>query len=140
MRLIAEIFVANTTIKISWLHFQKMGHLEERFLLFKPLSNFTEITLRHGCSLVNLLHIFRTPFFKNMSRRLLLKVQKTFPPRNQTSPTPLFQKFQNPYNITRDKPLLEDQPFFNWFGIIITHASLLCVATQSLDLLKTIPS
>ena len=27
-------------------------------------SNFIEITLRHGCSPVNLLHIFRTPFLK----------------------------------------------------------------------------
>ena len=26
---------------------------------------FIEITLRHGCLLVNLLHIFRTPFLKN---------------------------------------------------------------------------
>ena len=28
-------------------------------------SNFIEITLRHGCCPVNLLHIFRTPFIKN---------------------------------------------------------------------------
>ena len=34
--------------------------------------NFIEITLRHGCSPVNLLHIFRTPFPKNTSGRLLL--------------------------------------------------------------------
>ena len=34
-------------------------------------SNFIEITLRHGCSPVNLLHIFRTPFTKNTSGRLL---------------------------------------------------------------------
>ena len=33
----------------------------------KLQSNFTEITLRHGCSPVNLLHIFRTPFPKNTS-------------------------------------------------------------------------
>ena len=26
-------------------------------------SNFIEIALPHGCSPVNLLHIFRTPFF-----------------------------------------------------------------------------
>ena len=31
-----------------------------------------EITLRHGCSLVNLLHIFKTPFPENTYRRLLL--------------------------------------------------------------------
>ena len=38
----------------------------------KAASNFIEITLRHGCSPVNLPHIFRTPFPKNTSRRLLL--------------------------------------------------------------------
>ena len=35
-------------------------------------SNFIEIILRHGCFPVNLLHIFRTPFPKNTSDRLLL--------------------------------------------------------------------
>ena len=35
-------------------------------------SNFVEITLLHGCSPVNLLHIFRTTFPKNTSGRLLL--------------------------------------------------------------------
>ena len=39
----------------------------------KLQSNFNEITLRHGCSLVNLLHIFRVPFLKNISGRLLLQ-------------------------------------------------------------------
>ena len=29
------------------------------------IFNFIEITLQHGCSPVNLLHIFRTPFSKN---------------------------------------------------------------------------
>ena len=43
-------------------------------LLSKMLSNFIEITLWHGCSPVNLLHIFRTNFPKNISRWLLLKV------------------------------------------------------------------
>ena len=36
-------------------------------------SNFIEITLRHGCFPINLLHIFRTPFPKNTFGRLLLK-------------------------------------------------------------------
>ena len=36
------------------------------------LSNFIEIALRHGCSPVNLLHIFRKPFSKNTSVWLLL--------------------------------------------------------------------
>ena len=38
----------------------------------KFLCNFIEIALRHGCSPVNLLHIFRTPFPRNTSGRLLL--------------------------------------------------------------------
>ena len=35
-------------------------------------SNFIEITLRHGCSPVNLLHIFRISVFKSTSGWLLL--------------------------------------------------------------------
>ena len=41
----------------------------------KLQSNFIEIALRHGCS-VNLLHIFRTPFQKNTSEWLLLKITR----------------------------------------------------------------
>ena len=41
-------------------------------LLKLLLCNFTEITLQHGCSPVNLLHILRTPFIKNTSGWLLL--------------------------------------------------------------------
>ena len=41
------------------------------------LCNFIEITLRHGCSPVNLLHIFRTPFTKNTSGQLLLFLDGT---------------------------------------------------------------
>ena len=40
--------------------------------LNKIASNFIEITLRHGCSPVNLLHNFKTPFPKNTSGGLLL--------------------------------------------------------------------
>ena len=39
-------------------------------------SNVIEFTLRHGCSPVILLHIFSTPFPKNTSGRLLLKLEK----------------------------------------------------------------
>ena len=37
-------------------------------------SNFIEITLWHGCSPVNLLHIFRTSFLKNTSGWLLVDI------------------------------------------------------------------
>ena len=38
----------------------------------KLQSSFIEITLRHGCSPVNLLHVFRATFLKNTSGWLLL--------------------------------------------------------------------
>ena len=42
-----------------------------------PKCNLNKVarqkSLRHGCSPVNLLHIFRTPFFKNISGWLLLR-------------------------------------------------------------------
>ena len=38
----------------------------------KGASNFIEIILRHGCSSVNLLRIFRTPFLKNTPGWLFL--------------------------------------------------------------------
>ena len=41
----------------------------------KLLSNFIEITLRHECCPVNLLHIVRTSLPKNTSGRLLLEYQ-----------------------------------------------------------------
>ena len=42
------------------------------------LCNFIEIALRHGCSPVNFLHIFRTPFPKKTSERLLLFIRILF--------------------------------------------------------------
>ena len=43
----------------------------------KLLCNFIELALRHGCSPVNFLHIFRTSFPKNTSgRQLLEKAQR----------------------------------------------------------------
>ena len=36
--------------------------------------NKVEVTLRYGCSPVNVLHIFRTAFFKNTSGGLLVSV------------------------------------------------------------------
>ena len=42
---------------------------------FLRTSNFIEIAFRHGYSPVNLLHIFKTPFPKNTSERVLLKIE-----------------------------------------------------------------
>ena len=43
----------------------------------KLQSNLIEIALLHGCSPVNLMHIFKTPLLESTSRRLLLKILKT---------------------------------------------------------------
>ena len=48
-------------------------------------SSFIEIALQYGCSPENLLHIFRTPFPKSTSGRLLLKAFSGL-----ISPLPLF--------------------------------------------------
>ena len=50
------------------------GYVKKVLLTLTLQSNFIEITLRHGCSRVNLLHIFRAPFLKNTYGRLLLKI------------------------------------------------------------------
>ena len=47
-------------------------HLCQSVSSIKFLCNFIEITLQHGCSPVNLLHIFKTPSYKNTSGGLLL--------------------------------------------------------------------
>ena len=38
----------------------------------KLLCSFIKIILRHGCSPLNMLHIFKTPFYKNIHVGLLL--------------------------------------------------------------------
>ena len=47
-------------------------HSYRSVISIKLLCNFIEITLRHGCSPVNLLYIFRTPLPKKTSGGLLL--------------------------------------------------------------------
>ena len=46
-------------------------------ILIKLQSNFIEIALWHGCSPVNLLHVFRTPYPKNTSTQQTLVLMKT---------------------------------------------------------------
>ena len=47
-------------------------HQSRSVISVKLQVNFIEITLRHGCCYVNLLHIFKTAFPKNTSGGLLL--------------------------------------------------------------------
>ena len=84
----------------------------------KLQSNFIEIAPRHGCSPVNLLHIFRTPFFKNTSGCLLLFIYKGL--LVQDANLMLFIK------IKKVKKNLEWKTFFNtrpwWAAFNISFA------------------
>ena len=67
-----EVFLEKGVLKIC--NKLREEHLCRSVISIKLLCNFIEITLRHGCSPVNLLHIFRAPFTKNTSGRLLLNL------------------------------------------------------------------
>ena len=49
-------------------------HLCRSAISIKLQSNLTETTPRNMCFPLNLLHIFRTPFLKNISGGLILKL------------------------------------------------------------------
>ena len=42
----------------------------------KAACNFIETTFQHGCFPINLLHIFRAPFYNNTSGGLLLNLKR----------------------------------------------------------------
>ena len=68
--------------------FQNMQQIYRRTPMPKCMqSNSIEITLRHGCSPVNLLHIFRTLFLRNTSGQLLLTITIFALPRSNCSST-----------------------------------------------------
>ena len=58
-----KLFLKKDVLKISSKFTGE--HPCQSAILIKLQSNLIETTLRHGCSPVNLLHIFRTPFPKN---------------------------------------------------------------------------
>ena len=65
----SEVFLGNGVLKIC----SKFTgvHPCRSAISIKLLCNFIEIALQHGCSPVNLLHIFRTPFQQNTFEWLL---------------------------------------------------------------------
>ena len=65
-----EVFLQKRVLKIGSKFTEE--HLCRSVISIKLQSNFIEITLWHGCFPVNLLHIFRTPFYKNTYGGLLL--------------------------------------------------------------------
>ena len=83
----------------------------------KLQGNFIEITLRHGCSPVNLLHIFRTPVPKNTSGRLL-PYGKTLKAESKYGLN--FRSISNNYLVINTS--YQDFQFL-WIGIVYTLAS-----------------
>ena len=58
-----QMFFAKDVLKLG---VKFTGEYSSRSAIsIKMQSNFFEIALRHGCSLTNLLHAFRTPYSKN---------------------------------------------------------------------------
>ena len=60
-----EVFIGKDALKICCKFTGE--HSYRRAISIKLFCNFIEITLRHGCSPVILLHIFRTRIYKNTS-------------------------------------------------------------------------
>ena len=60
-----KVFLWKSVPKISSIYTGKNPC--QSAISIKMQSNFIEIALRHGCSPINLLHIFRTSFTKNTS-------------------------------------------------------------------------
>ena len=67
-----EVFLGKGVLKICS---KSTGEHPYRSVIWIKLqSNFIEITLQHGSSPINLLHIFRTPFSRDTSGWLLLDI------------------------------------------------------------------
>ena len=71
----SEVFLAKGVLKIynKFTAEHPCQSMISGVKVLKLLCNFIEVALRHGCSSVNLMHIFRTPFHKKTSGRLLLE-------------------------------------------------------------------
>ena len=72
----SEVFLRKDVLKICSRFTEE--HPCRSAISINLLCNFVKITLRYGCSPVNLLHIFRTPFYKNTSEELLLCFSESF--------------------------------------------------------------
>ena len=73
---LCKIFISNRSSHPEVFLLKGVLKICSKFTGEHPCRSIIEITLPHGCSPVNLLHIFRKPFTKNTSERLLLIKQK----------------------------------------------------------------
>ena len=83
----------------------------------KLQSNFFEIALWHGCSPINLLHIFRTTFPKNTAGRLLVEIVDQ---QDQNQRFSLSQTFGTPWaELKPVQNLISD--FAEWKEVVVTN-------------------
>ena len=65
-----DVFIKRCSENMQQIY--RRTHLCQFLISIKLRGKFIEIAIRHGCSSVNLLHIFRTPFPTNTYGGLLL--------------------------------------------------------------------
>ena len=100
-----EMLLAKVVLKIS----RKLTreHPCWSVISINLLCNFTEITLRPGCFPINLLHIFRTPFYKNNSGGLFCTCMKIALIRSFFwSVLPVFGLTKDIYSVLSKSPYL----------------------------------
>ena len=97
-------------------YFQNFGMKE--FFWGALQRNFIKITLRHGCSPINLLHIFRTLFPRNTSARLLLTSKLVVIQNNRNSQKMIF--FSCSYIVRcKNNNNIKDNTHGFWFAFVI---------------------
>ena len=103
----SEVFLGKGFLKICSKFTGK--HPCQIAILIKLLCSFIEITLRHGCSPLNLLHIFRATFLRNTSEWLLLKIVKC--------------EVVNVEFLSRDLPLKNIEIMVKWKCLKLLYSS-----------------
>ena len=93
----------------------------------KLLYNFTEITIRHACSPVNVLHIIRTPFTKSSAAN---KGRSTVNNRQSSV-------FDSPYSSWSFRPVGFPRNLFYYFSLAIILDNLELVILQFKHFYKT---
>ena len=109
-----EVILGKGVLKICYKFTRE--HAYRGVISVKLLCNFIEITHRHGCSLVNLLHIFNTPFPGNTSGGLLLE---------RVLNTALFKPFirdcHEKFLHEKKKKKKNWSNFFFWTSLALAH-------------------
>ena len=80
----------------------------------KLLCSFIKIALRHGCSPVNVLHIFRTPLEDWLCKRIVTKLINYFPPKT------VFWQIQGEQKLN-NLPCDSHNPLSPWAKVTLQH-------------------